>query len=263
MSGALTALLPAAQVTDGIGADLLVPLGAVAAILTLVGMLLLLPLFVAQRREIDRLLGWREREPGAGEPPQSQPAPSTAAAPRHGPMTAAERVTAERPALIRISTSEYAAVQPTSRWRRVVERGPRHPLVIALIALTAAAVIFVAAGLLLRAGDDGRPGKGIDPASIEVVVLNASTTSGLADEVADGAAAAGFSIAGTGTGMAASRSVVRYADGSERAARSVARRLDIRGIAPFDREAEAEAAGADVVVVAGDDRARQLDDQEP
>ena len=45
---------------------LLVLLGGAAAIMAMLGLLLLVPLYVTQRREIARLLDWKEREPDAG-----------------------------------------------------------------------------------------------------------------------------------------------------------------------------------------------------
>ena len=90
-------------------------------------MALLLPLFIAQRREIARLLEWQERDPEAGDSGEPEPATAGLAALRAaGPMTPAERVTSERPALERISTAERAAIELEEApfWRRVIIRGP-------------------------------------------------------------------------------------------------------------------------------------------
>lgn len=243
--------------------DLVVPLGGAAALLALLGLVLVLPLFIVQRREVRRLLEWQEHQPGAGDPGGlDRPAatsPGLAPETWSRPMTAAERVTSERPALTRIGTAERAAIEARLPfWRRVVERGPRHPLVLSLLAVLAAAAIFVAAGLLLRAdsGEEG-PRPAVDRAGVEVVVVNASTSAGLAGEVADGVEASGFSIEGTDAASETSQqSVVRYAPDARLAGNAVARQLDIAIVQPFDREAEAAANGADVVVIAGEDRAR-------
>ena len=243
--------------------NLLVPLGGLAALLAMLGMALVLPLYLTQRREIARLLEWQEREPAAGESLRreeaARAAPSTGGMRTAGPMTAAERVTSERPALTRVGTAEHATLEPPSFWGRVVDRGPRHPLVISLLALFAAAALFVAAALLLRAGEDESGGKGIDPSATSVVIVNASSSTGLAGQVADGLEQADFAVAGTSvTGQPANRSVVRYGQGSRAAAAAVARRLAIDDVEPFDDEAEAAADGAQVVVVAGEDRAEAL-----
>lgn len=241
--------------------DLLVPLGGAAGALAILGMLLLLPLFVTHRREVMRLLQWQDRDPKAGEPEAATGA--APANPTTGSMSAAAaRVTSERPALARIGTAERDAIEleRTPFWRRVVERGPRHPLVISLIALLLAGGIFVAAGQFLRADDAEAPsGKAVVPSEVEVVVLNASSTVGLAGEIGDDVAAAGFVVVDTTPAADAQiRSVVRYADGAKNEGRAVKKKLAELGILSlleFDAEAEAAAAGAPVVVVVGEDLA--------
>lgn len=261
--------LPLAGVDSLLGPDLIEPLGGAAALLTLLGLLLLLPLFVTQRREIGRLRAWQEHEPQAGDPgdaaaPLAAPARATSGAASGGrlrPMTAAERVTSERPALTRIGTAERAALEPQPLWRRVLERGPRHPLVLSLLALLIAGAIFAAAALFLRAGSDEGSGEGTaGRAATEVVVVNASTSPGLAGKTADEAERLGYTVAGTtAAGGASTQSVVQYAEGAKSEATSVARRLEIGVLQPFDTEAEAAANGAAVVVIAGEDRAKAPD----
>lgn len=247
-----------------IGRDLLVPLGGAAAILAMLGMLLVLPIIVGQRREIARLTDWMEREPDAGTT-EFQAISPAATMPRGFPggparSSAADRVTGDRPALERIGTSEQRAIalEQAPWWRRVVERGPRHPLVISLLAILVAVGIFFAVGHFLRAGEEGGKGAPVDPASVSVVVLNASTSSGLAGTISDDLTAASFDV--TSTSVAdddAKESVVMYADrGSRRKAKSVARKLGVSRIEPFDKEALAAANGADVVVFAADDLAK-------
>jgi hypothetical protein len=98
----------------GIGSDLVEPLGGAAAILALLGFALILPLFITHRREINRLLAWQEREPDAGDLGEPEPGTAGFAALRGtGPMTPAERVTSERPALERIGTAERDALGET------------------------------------------------------------------------------------------------------------------------------------------------------
>jgi hypothetical protein len=256
--------LPLAAGESLLGSDLLVPLGGLAALMAMLGMALLLPLYVTQRREVHRLLEWQEQHPEAGDDGSpDEPAGATAVFPGRrgdGPMTPAERVTSERPALARIGTAERAALELEKApfWRRVVERGPRHPLVISLLALVIAAAIFFAASLLIHASDDDAPtGKDIDPTSISVVVLNASPFPGLAANVAEDVAAARFVVAGTNAATdTVNESVVRFADGFQKEARAVARKLNITKVEPFNSESEAAAEGAPVVVVVGEDLAK-------
>lgn len=256
-------VLPLAATKSLLGPDLLLPLGAAAAALALLGMLLILPLHVAQRREIARLRAWREREPQAGDPSPAEdavtlaPAPSGAAAATARPLSAAERVTSERPALARIGTAERAALAPQPFWRRVVNRGPRHPLVITVLSVVAAAAIFAAAALLLRARSGESGGGASRGGGVDVVVVNASSSAGLAGDVADQVERSGYSVAGTGAAETpAPQSLVRYARGERQAGEAVARRLEIGIVQPFNPAAEAAADGADVVVVAGEDRTR-------
>ena len=252
--------LPLAAAQSLLGQGLLVPLGGGAAILAMIGMVMLLPLFVAQRREIGRLVDWYEREPEAGdsEPPEA-PAPTLV---RSGPMTAAERVTSERPALARIGTSERAAIelQQASLWGRIVIRGPRHPLVLSLIALLVAVAAIVAAGLLLRANSESSSrGEGLDHSTVSVVVLNASSSPGLAGRIGDRVGRDGFNVSATSVaGKPVARSVVEYADvsGAKAEARAVSRSLGIAIGGHLDPDAESKAEGAHVVVIAGDDLAK-------
>lgn len=266
---------------DLFGSNLLLPIAGAAAILAALGLILLLPLYFTQRREVVRLLDWMDREPergdqgspqlsagsavaataGATAPPPGRAAPPVPATGSTGRMTPAERVTSDRPALARITTAEQAAIEAAPPWRRILIRGPRHPFVLAIAALLVAALIFGAFVTFLRPGEN-ESAKGVDRTSVSVVVVNASSSSGLADDVANGVEAADFIVAGTDVAAeTSSQSVVQYAQGSKSAAKSVAKRLKIKVVQPFDPESEAaslEADGADVVVIAGEDRARDL-----
>lgn len=245
-----------------LGRGLLVPLGGVAALLSMLGMLLLLPVLVGQRREIARLLAWMNRDPEAGTREfRTIAAAATGGRVSYagGPSSAAERVTSDRPALARIGTSEQRALalERGPWWRRVIERGPRHPLVISLATVVVAAAIFYGLANFLRAGDEGGTGAPVDPSTVSVVVLNASTSSGLAGNLSDRLTARDFEVAGTsvaneGTG----KSIVEYSPDNRRQARAVAKALGISTVKPFAKEAEAAANGADVVVIAGDDVAK-------
>jgi hypothetical protein len=236
---------------EGIPDELLLRSGAAAAVAAIAGLLLVLPLFLGHRREIKRLLAWREREPDRGTTEfRAVAAPRTG-----GALSPAARVTADRPALERI-TAERAAIAEPSLWRRVIARGPRHPLVLSGAALLAAvAVVAVAAILLADPGGESADGSGLDRAEVQVVVLNGSSQAGLAQSVADSIGAAEFSVAGTGPTGSSRQTVVLFERGRRREARAVARSLNVDVVQPFNQEARAAAAGADVVVIAGEDRA--------
>jgi hypothetical protein len=151
--------------------------GKYVAIPAMLGVLLLLPLYLSQRRDLRRLRGWMEREPGfppedivaseaildraeveletllgspaaasapteVREPTAVRPPPPGPAGTDPGtgiaPIPAAQRVTAERPALERI-TMERAALEPHPRWRGFASRITK-PRTLALIAVAAVAL---------------------------------------------------------------------------------------------------------------------------
>ena len=236
---------------------LLVILGGGAAIMAGLGLLLLLPLYLTQRREVERLVDWMDREPDAGTTEfRAVPGPE-AAARSGGPMTPAQRVTSERPALARISTAERDALvlEKQPLWRRVLDRGPRHPLVLTIIAIAVAVAVVAVAGILIQSNDDSGTTKatGVDPATVSVVVVNASDSPGVAGDVTSHLTRVGFDVTGTTVGTnSLPKTTVQYADGQKGGGRAVARTLGLSPI-PFKAEAEAAANGADVVVFAGDD----------
>jgi hypothetical protein len=245
-------ITPLPAVLDSVPDELLLRGGGTAALAAIVGLLLVIPLFLGHRREIKRLLEWREREPDRGTTEFSA---LETTAPTAGGLSPAARVTADRPALERI-TAERAALTEPSLWRRVLARGPRHPLVLSAAALVIAVVIVAAAALLL--GDpDGESAQraGLERSEVEVVVLNGSSQPGLAQRVADSIGAAEFSVAGTGPTGSSQQTVVLFERQRRREANAVARALNVKVIQPFNQEARAAAAGADVVVIAGEDRA--------
>ncbi len=49
-----------------INTELIEVLGSISAIFAMVGFLLLLPIYISHRREVERLLEWKERNPDAG-----------------------------------------------------------------------------------------------------------------------------------------------------------------------------------------------------
>lgn len=243
----------------GIPADALVKAGGLAGALAVVGLLLVLPLFLEQRREIRRLAHWQGRKPERGEqegdiylPPPRFAATSTAA-----PMSPAARVTADRPALQRITVDRPAIPEP-SRRRRLFENLRCHRLLYSglalLLAVAIAAAVIVIPTLTDGDGGNGRPA--LDRAAVDLVVLNGSSKSALAKGVANSLAASGFAsvrTAKTGTSLA---TVVRYAPGSRRAGLQVGRRLEVDDVQELDPQTQDAAPGADVVVVVGEDSAR-------
>jgi LytR cell envelope-related transcriptional attenuator len=194
----------------------------------------------------------------AAEPTQVAP-PAPAA--QGGSLSPAQRVTHERPALERI-TMERAALLPHPRWRRMIGR-IGQPWVLSAIAAVAVllglAAIFSSGELL--GGDEGskhgpRPGA-IVPGDVDVAVLNGTSAPGLAAKVGDDVRVNGFKL-GTVTNSRRQfdQTVVMYEPGQQRAAKKVAHDLGVKPVQPIDRQTEQTADGANVVVIAGADRAK-------
>jgi hypothetical protein len=110
-------------------------------------------------------------------------------------------------------------------------------------------------------GDVGAKGSKrtpVDPASINVAVLNGTSVAGLARTEGDKVDAAGFQLGNVDNAIDKQRaeSVVLFAPGRNREARLVARKLGISQIEPADAESRARAPSATVIVIVGADRSR-------
>jgi hypothetical protein len=297
---ALPIPLPVADLYDALY-DAATDLPSYVSLAAAVAFALLLPLYLSQRRDLLRLHAWMEREPDhpagdqaasealldraeaelealfaaepratAGDggeqataeptlvapPPAPRPAPSSTE-----PLSAAQRVTHERPALERI-TMERAALQPHPRWRRLVGR-VGQPAVLSTVATAAVVLGLVAifgSGELLRSGgkesSGPRPGA-VVPGDVEVAVLNGTSVPGLAAKVGDDVRVNGFKLgAVANSAKQFDQTVVMYEPGEKRAAKKVANDLGVKPVQPVTRQAERAAGGAAVVVIAGADRAQ-------
>jgi hypothetical protein len=260
--------------------DLLEQAPEVVSIISAIGIVLLLPLYLSQRRDVERLRDWMEREP---DHPASDIAASEALLDRAEaeleellgespaaaePVTevavtsAAARVSHERPALERI-TMERAALLPHPRWRRFVSRAtqPRVLVVAGFVALLVGVAGIVVSEEILSDGGGGEGrGGAIDRSEVTVAVLNGTSINGLAGTVAADVQANEYRLGPvTSTTPGEAKTVVMYADGEKAAAQKVARDLGLEpgAVEELDREARLLAGDADVVVVAGEDRARR------
>jgi LytR cell envelope-related transcriptional attenuator len=280
--------------------DFAFELPAYVSLAAVLACVLLLPLYFSQRRDLERLHAWMEREPGhpqadivasealldraeteleallgaEAQPPAGEAAgqqagaqPTLVAPPAPTPptpaggLTPAQRVTTERPALERITT-ERAALQPHRHWRRLVSR-VSQPRVLSAVAAAAVllglAAIFGSGELLNGGGESGqgpKPGA-IVPGEVDVAVLNGTSVPGLAAKVGDDVRVNGFRLgAVTNSRDQFDQTVVMYAPGQQRAARKVAHDLGVKPLQPIDRQTEQTAGEADVVVIAGADRAQ-------
>ncbi|HEX2129734.1 MAG TPA: LytR C-terminal domain-containing protein [Solirubrobacterales bacterium] len=261
---------------------------AVVSIVAAIGLVFLLPLFLSQRRDIERLRAWMEREPEhpaadlaasealldraeaeleellgprrpAGEP-ATEVRPAGAEA---GLASAATRVTHERPALERI-TMERAALAPHPRWRRFTARAtqPRVLIVVGILALALGLAGIFVTQEFLSDGDGGTPGGGrIDRADVTVTVLNGTAVPGLAQTVATEVESNGYPLRDI-VGVADpgfENTVVMYEDGQKPAAQKVAGDLGLNPsrVEPYDRDTRLLSGGSDVIVIAGEDRVQR------
>jgi hypothetical protein len=231
--------------------------GSWAAIGATAGILLLLPLYLAQQHDVHRLRRWRELEPERGEPVTGAfvtlGAPAAVEADR---LRAAERITAERPALARV-TVERARIAEEPLWRRIIRRlpEPRHPMVIAAGAFLVGAGIFLGSIQLLEDSGDSGQGATTTRPETSVTVLNGSDLPGLGGKVGDDVRVNGYDLESVSSSPKPySQTVVMYAPGRRGDARRLARRLGVKPVQPIDRAAAKLAEGAELVVIAGDDR---------
>jgi LytR cell envelope-related transcriptional attenuator len=257
--------MPAADVYD-----VVVDLPAFASLAALASLALLGSLYVSQRRDLQRLRTWMERDPSH---PGSDLAASEALLDRAEteleavlgtPEPAADAepapVTSERPALERI-TMEREALQPHPRWRRLV-RQVTQPRVLGIIGILAVVLgllaIFGSERLLTgqESGHEPKPGA-VVPGSVTVAVLNGTSVPGLGAKVADDVTVNGFKLGMvTNSRGQFDQTVVMYEPGEQRAARRVAHDLGVQPVQSIDRQTERLAGNADVVVIAGADRAK-------
>jgi hypothetical protein len=253
-----------------------------------VGFLFLLVLYLSQRRDLVRLRAWMAATPNhpaedlarsealldraeaeleeilGVEAPEAPPEPTVVAPPAPGgaPGEAPKQpTTSERPALEQITT-EREALLPHPRWHRFWG-WVGQPRVLALIAI--GAVILGLAGIFgseRLLNDNGgatttrKPGA-IVPQDVSVAVLNGTSTPGLGTKVASDVQVNGFSLGTVGsTRKEYDQTVVMYEGGQKKAASSVAHALGVNPVQPIDSATQREAGDADVVVIAGKDRAR-------
>jgi hypothetical protein len=270
-----TDLLPFTEVTS------------VIAAVSVVGILLLLPLYLSQRRDVLRLREWMdqdlnypatdialsesrldqaERDLEQVYSDRGDPVPGTmefeavrvAGATKSGATDSLEEslLTAERPALTQV-TMERSALEPHPRWREFTAKATqaRWLAVIAIVALLAGVVGIVGVDRILREDEPGSPAV-TDTTGIEVAVLNSTSASGAAGRIAAQIETAGFVRGDVGTiERQTDQTVVMYAPSQKRAANRVAELLEGAAVQQIDREAQEAAPDADVVVILGQDRA--------
>ena len=96
----------------------------------------------------------------------------------------------------------------------------------------------------------------VNPSTVTVSVLNGTTVPGLAAQIGDEVESAGFQRGNVANALDQQRttSVVLYAEGADREAKIVARRLGINTVEPIDPDSQALGGNASVVVIVGADQ---------
>ena len=276
-----TDLLPFSEVTS------------VVAAVSVIGIFLLLPLYLSQRRDVMRLREWMQGEPRppgrgpGGLGARSSTAPS-ATSRRRTPIAASrfpgtmefEAVKAatavKEPGKVETAAFRSRGEPPHQRAARPgpgddgalgaraapaleAVRGPGDPAALACRHRARRA------RPRRRRDHRRRPGparrrtterRGLtEPGGIEVAVLNTTTASGIAGRVAAQIEDAGYIRGQVGNiERDTDQTIVMYAPDQKRAANRVARELGDVAVQEIDREVQAAAGGADVVVILGQDR---------
>jgi hypothetical protein len=257
---------------------------AYVSVAAVVGLVFLFALYLSQRRDLMRLQAWMVAAPDhpaedlarsetlldraeaeleeilGVEPPEAVAEPTAIAPPQAAPASSSRTTTSDRPALEQITT-EREALLPHPRWRRFAVR-VGQPRVLGLVAL--GAVILGLAGIFgserLLNNDEGgtepqKPGA-VVPADVTVAVLNGTSVPGLGAKVATDVEVNDFTLGNVSNSRKEyDQTVVMYEDDQRRAAQKVAHDLGLKLVQPIDRQTQQEADGADVVVIAGKDRA--------
>jgi len=252
-----------------------------------VGFVFLLALYMSQRRDLMRIQAWMEAVPdhpaedlarsetlldraeaeleqilGVEGPSQAAVERTVVAPPSAAtPAPTSQTTTSERPALEQITT-EREALLPHPRWRRFAAR-VSQPRVLGLIALGAVilglAGIFGADRLLNdNTGPEQRTHKpgAVVPHDVTVAVLNGTSVPGLGAKVSDDVTANKFQLGNVGDSRKEyDQTVVMYEPGEKKAASKLAKDLGVNPVQKIDRPTQQAAGGADVVVIAGRDRA--------
>jgi hypothetical protein len=180
------------------------------------------------------------------------------------PLTPAERIALDRPATARITGERAVVTAPPQNGglRRFIRRPSERGLagIVAGVLVLSIAVVFV----VLQSGDEGdRPERtarpsAVDPAEVEVAVLNGTPVPDLAAKVGDDVEAGDF-VLGTVTNSESpfDQTTVMFEPGSEDEGLAVARALGVQAnVVPMDDETRALVDGAPVAVIAGEDRAQ-------
>jgi LytR cell envelope-related transcriptional attenuator len=253
--------------------DLIERIGALAGLLSFLGLAVLALLYFSQSRDVRRLREWAGRAPeraaAASETQHAAIAEQTEAMRKaeeerrkiEEKRQAEQRAVAEREA----RRQRRQRGEGESRWEGWRARLPELRYLVVILG----GVIILGAGAAVGAtqifgggGKDhaskrGAANKQVVPSQVEVAVLNGTAIPGLAAKVCDDIKANGFQCgAVTNSQSSFSTSVVMFERGHKREASAVGHDLGVRKLRVITPQITSVANGASVAVVVGQDRAQ-------
>ena len=255
--------------------DLIDKIGDFAGLAAFLGLGILALLFFAQSRDLRRLRDWA----GAAPERDADLAQTTAGIAdqrseelqriqeeqrRREEAVAAERAANELREKRRDRRERGLPEQ--TRWERIREGisgdpagdgfGRRIAAVITAIVVIAVAVFLVATGFF-SSEDDGGGQSVLDPASIQVAVLNGTDVEGLAGSFGDRIDERGYSLGAiTNSPTTFEKSVVMFRPGFKPEATKVARELNINEVRAMGNAIAEVSASAKIAVIIGEDKTR-------
>lgn len=210
--------------------------------------------------------------PPTPAPTGPQPATPSARPPTPPPVMPARPAPPVRAPAAASARSQSTAVLPASSatFRDRARSSGSDGLSGRYIALIAAGVLVIGGGIVFGisqlGGDDGggssseqsaeQPQAPVNPSTVTVSVLNGTTVPGLAAQIGDEVESAGFQRGNVANALDQQRttSTVLYAEGADREAKLVAKKLGIATVEPVDPDSAALGGNASVVVIVGADQ---------
>jgi hypothetical protein len=252
--------------------DLIERIGALAGLLSFLGLAVLALLYFSQARDVRRLREWAGRAPeraaAASETQHAAIAEQTEAMRKaederrkiEEKRQAEQEATAEREA----RRQRRQRGEEGSRWEGWRARLPEFRYLAVIIGgvIILGAGVAVGATQILGGGSDhpgkrGAAKKRVIPSEVEVAVLNGTAIPGLAAKVCDDVKANGFQCGAVTNSQASfSTSVVMFDRGHKREATAVGHDLGVRKLRVITPQITSVAGGASVAVVVGQDRAQ-------
>ena len=204
--------------------------------------------------------------PAPATPSARPPTPRPVVPARPAPPVRSPAAAASAPQSTAVLPAPSARLRDRARGGRSRGQGlsPRY------IALIAAGVIVIGGGVVfgisqLGGDDDGGTASDqaaeeqqapVNPSTVTVSVLNGTTFPGLAAQIGDEVESSGFQRGNVANALDQQRtaSTVLYAEGADREAKLVAKRLGIATVEPIDPDSAALGGNASVVVIVGADQ---------